>query len=677
MTGDDEIAARCRRPRDHGRLSKDVHAGDRLQPALQRDPGRRRPRAAAAASTRHERAALARWPRGTTARLAGLPLERPAERPGARTSIISTWCALRGERELASFLKSRGIQTGIHYPVPSHQQPAAERFAGPALPETEAAGGRDPDAADLRRPTEDEIDTVVAAVDESSSEPDDGRPSSGSCRSIRRRDFFTGARDPAVVSWRAASAARGHRGRHRHPAERDLGVRCADAGLTHAASRHAPGREIPRAAWRLARLIRQERIQIAHAHKGRARTLTLLGRAHGRPARCWSSTGASASRSTAPSAASATRTGESHAIVAVCESIKRGLVGSRRGRRQDLGDLLRHRPSSALPSGRGRRRPCVASSEPDARRRGRSRRSACGRGAAGATCWTPCPPWRQRVARARLLFVGAPPPRIARDRAMQARARGPRGAGAGRSATATTSRRSSTASDVVVDASYAGPRHHRLDPRGAWPAKRPVVGHRLEGMPELVLDGETGPAGAAAHPGALADAHRAGSSRNPPPPRPWPRPAASASRRCSRCAPRSTRPRRCTADWSPRRTAHETRGQLVYRRLLPLMRPYVLRAGAGRACWPSSWPRWRARSPGSVKPAIGRHLHPARRAPCCEIIPCSCWGAYLVKGGARYGQSYLMASVGERVIAHPAPQPLRAHPAHAAVLLRRACTRPS
>jgi hypothetical protein len=32
----------------------------------------------------------------------------------------------------------------------------------------------------------------------------------------------------------------------------------------------------PRAAFRLARVIRRQRIQVAHAHKGRARTLAVL-----------------------------------------------------------------------------------------------------------------------------------------------------------------------------------------------------------------------------------------------------------------------------------------------------------------------------------------------------------------------------------------------------------------
>src|SRR6185295_6994308 len=50
---------------------------------------------------------------------------------------------VRAERrdELAQHLKQLGIQTGIHYPVPNHQQPAvtATFSSLPPLPRTEAA----------------------------------------------------------------------------------------------------------------------------------------------------------------------------------------------------------------------------------------------------------------------------------------------------------------------------------------------------------------------------------------------------------------------------------------------------------------------------------------------------------------------------------------------------------
>jgi dTDP-4-amino-4,6-dideoxygalactose transaminase len=40
---------------------------------------------------------------------------------------------------MARHLKEQGIETGIHYPVPNHQQPAIEQLYGrqPTLPRTE------------------------------------------------------------------------------------------------------------------------------------------------------------------------------------------------------------------------------------------------------------------------------------------------------------------------------------------------------------------------------------------------------------------------------------------------------------------------------------------------------------------------------------------------------------
>jgi dTDP-4-amino-4,6-dideoxygalactose transaminase len=33
--------------------------------------------------------------------------------------------------ELSKFLKEKGIQTGIHYPIPNHRQPAVQKALGP------------------------------------------------------------------------------------------------------------------------------------------------------------------------------------------------------------------------------------------------------------------------------------------------------------------------------------------------------------------------------------------------------------------------------------------------------------------------------------------------------------------------------------------------------------------
>ena len=61
----------------------------------------------------------------------------PAEPPG-REHVYHLYVIRTSRRaELAAFLKARSIQTGIHYPVPTHRQPAVERYAPPALPATE------------------------------------------------------------------------------------------------------------------------------------------------------------------------------------------------------------------------------------------------------------------------------------------------------------------------------------------------------------------------------------------------------------------------------------------------------------------------------------------------------------------------------------------------------------
>jgi dTDP-4-amino-4,6-dideoxygalactose transaminase len=135
VTSDDEIAARCRRLRDHGRLSKDLHAEvgfnlrfNELQAAALRVLLRRLD-----VMNDRRRSLAARYERG----LGGLPLALPLEREHARHVYHLYVVATPRRDELAAFLKARGIQTGIHYPVPSHRQPAVEGLHPPALPRTE------------------------------------------------------------------------------------------------------------------------------------------------------------------------------------------------------------------------------------------------------------------------------------------------------------------------------------------------------------------------------------------------------------------------------------------------------------------------------------------------------------------------------------------------------------
>src|SRR5262249_30680968 len=135
VTDDDEIAARCRRLRDHGRLNKDIHSEigfnlrfNEIQAAVGRAQLGRLD-----TMNDHRRRLAARYDEG----LAQLPLVLPEQRTGARHVYHLYVVRTARRNELAAFLNARGIQTGIHYPMPGHRQPAVEHFAAAPLPETE------------------------------------------------------------------------------------------------------------------------------------------------------------------------------------------------------------------------------------------------------------------------------------------------------------------------------------------------------------------------------------------------------------------------------------------------------------------------------------------------------------------------------------------------------------
>lgn len=162
VTNDDEVAARCRRLRDHGRLNKDVHSEvgfnlrfNDIQAAIGRvllgrlDSMNERRRALAA---RYDTA------------LAGLPLALPRTRPDARHVYHLYVVRTPRRQELAAHLKAHGIQTGVHYPVASHRQPAVERFMPGALPRTDRLVNEILTLPLSAGHTDGEIDTVADAV---------------------------------------------------------------------------------------------------------------------------------------------------------------------------------------------------------------------------------------------------------------------------------------------------------------------------------------------------------------------------------------------------------------------------------------------------------------------------------------------------------------------------------
>jgi glycosyltransferase involved in cell wall biosynthesis len=309
-------------------------------------------------------------------------------------------------------------------------------------------------------------------------------------------DFFTGAAIQ-LHELAVALAARGHEVTIATPPSEAWAERCRASHLAHVTLGMSRPFD-PRAAWQLARVIRRQRIQIAHAHKGRARTLAILAGLMGGRAILVLNRGVSFP--VRGMRRLGYTSGRVHAIVAVCESIKRGLMAAGiPGDKIEVvysgTDLDRFHPG--VDGAPIRREVGVSDAELLVTQVGvRSWRG-----------WTDVVTAMgdvvRREPRARLLFVGVPAPRVPEIAARAAEA----GVG-GR--VLTLGHRTDVpailcASDVVVDASYAGA-GITGSIREALACERPVVATAVEGMPELVRDGETGRLVPPRNPRALAEA---------------------------------------------------------------------------------------------------------------------------------------------------------------------------
>jgi glycosyltransferase involved in cell wall biosynthesis len=297
-----------------------------------------------------------------------------------------------------------------------------------------------------------------------------------------KADYFTGAaiqlRDLAI-----GLAARGHAVTVATPPSELWAERMRAAGIAYVPIPMRRAWDV-RGAWRIAKVIRAGGIQVAHAHKGRARTLALLAGLMGARSRLILNRGVSFRVPRLRRVGYTSR--RVHAIVAVCESIKRDLVATGVPAQKieviySGTDLTRFHPGL---DGRGIRRELGLAAEHflitqigvRSWRGWRDVLDAMARLAPGA-------------ARARLLFVGAPPPRVAELGAC-ARERGLEGR------VLVLGHREDvpqilSASDVVVDASYAGA-GITGSIREALACERPAVATDLAGMSELIIDGETG-----------------------------------------------------------------------------------------------------------------------------------------------------------------------------------------
>ena len=166
-TDDPRIADRVRLLRDHGRSDKYTHvevgynlrfndvqaAVGRAQLALLEDFIAKR------------RAVAARY----DAALSDLPgLTLPAERPGTRMvyHLYALRCRDSAAREaLREHLTGRGVETGIHYPIANHLQPAMASRGAPAfLPQAEAVARTTLSLPMFPALTDADVATVIQAV---------------------------------------------------------------------------------------------------------------------------------------------------------------------------------------------------------------------------------------------------------------------------------------------------------------------------------------------------------------------------------------------------------------------------------------------------------------------------------------------------------------------------------
>jgi dTDP-4-amino-4,6-dideoxygalactose transaminase len=142
VTSDDEMATICRMLRDHGRKEKYEHelVGYNLRfNEIQAAVGRLQLRRLDWFNESRRR--IARWYNDG---LKGTPVATPVEKDWAEP-VYHLYVIQASDRDkLGNFLKERGIQTGVHYPIPNHQQSAVLKGLGqqPKLRMTEEVARR-------------------------------------------------------------------------------------------------------------------------------------------------------------------------------------------------------------------------------------------------------------------------------------------------------------------------------------------------------------------------------------------------------------------------------------------------------------------------------------------------------------------------------------------------------
>jgi dTDP-4-amino-4,6-dideoxygalactose transaminase len=169
-TSDDAIAARIIKLRNHGRQDKYLHeeVGFNLRfNEIQAAVGREQLKVLDELNANRRRAAG--WYRRELAGVKGVVLP-PDDQPGQTESVYHMFVIRLDSNDvresLARALKEQGIETGVHYPVPNHRQPAISKKYGslPALPKTEDYVQRILSLPMFPALTEEEVVRVAGAV---------------------------------------------------------------------------------------------------------------------------------------------------------------------------------------------------------------------------------------------------------------------------------------------------------------------------------------------------------------------------------------------------------------------------------------------------------------------------------------------------------------------------------
>lgn len=166
VTNDDKAATRMRALRDHAQTQRYVHAEIGFNYRMDAMQG-----AVLAIKMKH----IARW----TARrrelaeryltiLDGLPIDLPTVRPNC-DPVWHLFVVLHPERDrIRTELEARGIQTGLHYPIPVHLQPAYRSLGHEAgdFPVSERIGRECFTLPLFPEMTEEQQDAVAEALDD-------------------------------------------------------------------------------------------------------------------------------------------------------------------------------------------------------------------------------------------------------------------------------------------------------------------------------------------------------------------------------------------------------------------------------------------------------------------------------------------------------------------------------